>query len=71
VAAAENRRWTLSSKADPLMSLPEKSRQIRDPGRARQGRQGVVYKGFDRAISRGVAIKAISKSTLGPARSIM
>ena len=42
------------------------ARQVRDQERPRQGRDGVVYKGFDPHIERVVAIKTIRKDLVDP-----
>ena len=48
------------------MAAPEKIGKYEIQGVLGKGGMGVVYQGFDPAISRRVAIKAITKSTLGP-----
>jgi serine/threonine-protein kinase len=46
--------------------LPEKVGKYEVQGILGKGGMGVVYKGYDHAIARNVAIKAITKSKLGP-----
>ena len=48
------------------MAVPDKIGKYQIQGVLGKGGMGVVYQGFDPAISRKVAIKAITKSTLGP-----
>jgi eukaryotic-like serine/threonine-protein kinase len=49
------------------MTLPEKIGKYQIRGLLGSGAMGVVYKGFDAAIDRGVAIKVVAKSALHPA----
>ncbi len=48
------------------MTLPEKIGKYEIQGVLGRGGMGVVYKGFDAAIARGVAIKVVTKSSLDP-----
>ncbi|MGH8758843.1 MAG: protein kinase domain-containing protein [Burkholderiales bacterium] len=48
------------------MVLPEKIGKYEIQGVLGRGGMGVVYKGFDAAIARGVAIKVVTKSSLDP-----
>ena len=48
------------------MTAPQSIGKYEIQGEVGRGGMGVVYKGFDRAIARNVAIKAIAKSTLDP-----
>ncbi len=48
------------------MMLPEKIGKYEIQGVLGRGGMGVVYKGFDAAIARGVAIKVVTKSSLDP-----
>jgi len=49
-----------------MAALPEKIGKYEIQGELGKGAMGIVYKGYDRAIARAVAIKAIAKVSLPP-----